>query len=95
MHDAGAVGGGEGVEEVVSQQVHLVRGQRPERADPVRQGAPAEIGHDQHEVVPVVDDVEQAHDPRMVHRGQGRGLPPHPQAPPGACPGRCRAGPAA
>ena len=75
VHDAGAVGGGQGGEQVVGEPA------RPRRAaagrgDLVGEGAAGEVRHDQHEVVAVVDDVEQRDDARVVEAAEHLGLAP-------------------
>ena len=75
VDDTGPVGGGQGAEQVVGHAVDLVGRQRPVPGDPVGEAAALHPRHDEHDVVAVVDDVEQRHDARVVEASEHLGLP--------------------
>jgi hypothetical protein len=74
VHDALAVGGRERAEQRWCEHTELGGRQRPVGADLVRQGAAPEVRHDQHDLVVLVDDLEEAHDVGVLQAEQGLGL---------------------
>ncbi len=68
VHDAGAVGDGQRAEQLVAEEGNGGRGHRSARADVVGQRAARQVGHHEHEVVAVVDHVEQRDDVGVVER---------------------------
>ncbi len=75
-----AVGGGEAVEEPIAEAPHLVGGERSVGGDALGEVAAGQVVHDEHEVVAVVEHVEQLDDGRVVEAPQDLGLAPDPQA---------------
>ena len=61
----------------------LVGGRRAVLGDPLGQAAARQVGHDEHDLVALVDDVEQADDVGVVQLAQDLGLAQEALARPG------------
>jgi hypothetical protein len=75
VHDAGAVGRGQGGQQHPGLALHLVGRGRSVLGHPLGQAAARQVGHDQHDLVALVDDVVQPHDVAVVQAPQHVGLP--------------------
>ena len=74
MHDAVAVRGGKRVEQRVGEQLDLSRCQPARLANMVGQRSPAEVREDEHDLVAVVDQIDQTDDVRVIEASEGFGL---------------------
>ena len=76
VDDPVAVGGRQGVEEDVGEAVDLSRREGAVVVHLLGEGAALQVGEHQHDVVAVVDDVEEGHDRRVLEALEGGRLPP-------------------
>lgn len=75
VHHAGPVGGGERVGQRLEEPRHLLGRRGAVPAHPVGQRAPGEVGHDEGQLLALLDDVEQLDDVGVVEAGEHLGLP--------------------
>jgi hypothetical protein len=83
VHDAGLVGRGQCAHEPARLAVDLVGRRGAVLRDPLGEAAARHVRHDQHDLVALVDDVDQRHDVGVVQLAEHGGLAQQPLARPG------------
>ncbi len=88
VHHASAMSFGESAPEGVGEPLDVDGRGRSVSSDPVRQRAPRQVGHDEGDLLAVLQDIQELHDVRVVEPGEHLGLPLDPLAGAGDLVGR-------